>query len=253
MGEDGTRTRQYGPGCFVRERDVVSRLIYMAHPLGGDVSGNLERAKAWLRYLTEGNPWVAFACQWVVECEIWDDADPEERRKGIGRCLAMVERCDELWLVGPRVSSGMAREAAHAKEFGVQVVDFTLAGLELPPGCGASVGGRVAAIEKKLDVATTRGNASATFGALASDLPPGVTKLSHCKSCNAPVYWCKTKRDKTMPVDAVPNPEADLCIAADGVVGKGGIGPRYTSHFATCPEGMVRKGKTILRTVIRDG
>lgn len=128
------RTRKMGPSCFVHERDAIGRVIYLAHPLGGDVDNNLKRAKAWLKFMVDGNPWVAFNTQWIVECELWDDADPEQRRQGLKRCLAAVERCDELWMVGPRISDGMQMERQHAKAFGLRIVDYTHAGLVWPPG-----------------------------------------------------------------------------------------------------------------------
>jgi hypothetical protein len=117
--------RQRGASTFVFDRDAIGRVIYMAHPVNGDVEGNLKRAKIWLKHLTEGNPWVAFNTQWIVECELWDDSDAEERRKGLKRCLAHVERCDEVWLVGLSPSNGMMLEAGHAIECGIKVVDLT--------------------------------------------------------------------------------------------------------------------------------
>jgi hypothetical protein len=123
-----------GPGCFVREYDVIGKRVYVAHPVGGDVANNLRRARAWYKFLTEGNPWISFQCQWLIDCELWDDADPAAREQGLKRCLANVEGCHELWLVGPRISDGMARERQHAKAFGLKVVDYTHAGLVWPPG-----------------------------------------------------------------------------------------------------------------------
>lgn len=70
---------------------------------------------------------------------------------------------------------------------------------------------------------------------------------ARCRSCQAEIVWAETERGKRMPVDAAPNPrngsivlreragEAPLAIA--GVPDEAFPGePRYTSHFATCPE-----------------
>jgi hypothetical protein len=111
-------------------------MVYIAHPVSGDVDGNIIRAKAWLKYLEAGNPWIVFVCQWILGVELWDDADPVQRERGLKRCLAQVERCDEIRLVGPKVSTGMLREARHAAEFGVEIKDFTKAGREMPPEIG---------------------------------------------------------------------------------------------------------------------
>jgi hypothetical protein len=48
---------------------------------------------------------------------------------------ALVERCDAVWLVGGRVSSGMQIEADHAIGRGIDVIDLTHMGDE-PPGGG---------------------------------------------------------------------------------------------------------------------
>ncbi len=68
-------------------------------------------------------------------------------------------------------------------------------------------------------------------------LPPGIQKLSYCRSCWAPVLWCKTLSGKRMPVDAKPVADGDLGISNTGVTGRNvHNGPnRYTSHFSTCP------------------
>lgn len=136
------RTRKMGPSCYVHENDVVTRMIYMAHPVGGDVELNIERAKAWLKHLEASNPWVVFVAQWITGVELWDDADPVQRAHGLKRCFAQVERCDELWLVGPRVSAGMYLEQLWAQQFGVAVVNFTGEGRELPPADGSGCEGR---------------------------------------------------------------------------------------------------------------
>jgi hypothetical protein len=54
------------------------------------------------------------------------------RDLGLACDFALIERCDELWLVGGRVSPGMALEAEHARKHGVTVADFTHAGYEPP-------------------------------------------------------------------------------------------------------------------------
>lgn len=72
-------------------------------------------------------------------------------------------------------------------------------------------------------------------------------QVANCRSCDAPIVWCRTRAGKNMPVDADPVEDGDFCIA-DGDDGKPlavhvksypGKVPhdveRYTSHFATCP------------------
>lgn len=47
------------------------------------------------------------------------DGDEKERELGIHAGLVMLESADEVWVVGNRVSEGMAREIAKAGELGI--------------------------------------------------------------------------------------------------------------------------------------
>lgn len=128
-----SRIRKRGASCYVYERGAIGHRVYMAHPVGGDVEGNLERARAWYKFLIECNPDMAFSAQWMVEVTLWDDANPAQREAGLLRCMNDVERCDALILVGRKVSTGMARERDHAKAFKLQVIDWTGPDREWPP------------------------------------------------------------------------------------------------------------------------
>lgn len=101
------------------------RRIYLAHPVRGatpeDVDANLEMAKAWVRAIEHRFMDIAIECSWIVECMIWDDSNEEERAAGMTRNKAHVERCDELWMVGDRISNGMIEEAIHARRSGIPV------------------------------------------------------------------------------------------------------------------------------------
>jgi hypothetical protein len=67
--------------------------------------------------------------------------------------------------------------------------------------------------------------------------------MSACRSCGASITWVTAaKSGKSLPLDAVSSPTGNLVIVA-GAVGKvraadildGPEVPRFTSHFATCP------------------
>jgi hypothetical protein len=73
--------------------------------------------------------------------------------------------------------------------------------------------------------------------------------IGKCRSCRAPIVWARTERGKRMPVDA--RPAADGTYRLDepdryegplAVYDPRGTGPRYASHFGTCPSaGQHRK------------
>jgi len=114
------------------------RVIYMAHPVSGDVEANLARARRWLLWIYREHPDTAVVCNWILDCEILDDSNPDDRSMGLRHDLAIIERVDAVWLVGGRVSEGMQAEADHAATVGVDVVDCTYLGTEppavMPPG-----------------------------------------------------------------------------------------------------------------------
>ena len=67
-----------------------------------------------------------------------------------------------------------------------------------------------------------------------------------CKSCGAPIFWAATtdKKTKRMPINPVASNTGNLAIdePAPGVLVAVVAdlftppGPRFTSHFATCPD-----------------
>lgn len=108
-------------------------IAYLAHPLAGDVPGNLARAKRWLRWAITYHPQHLVLAPWIVEAELFDESDPDQRAAAMRRCKQFVMRCGELWLVGGRVSAGMAEEREIAELAGVVVRDLTHMGEEPTP------------------------------------------------------------------------------------------------------------------------
>lgn len=101
----------------------MMRVCYLAAPLSGDIPGNLARAKAALASLQSRYPDRAFIAPWIAWVEMGDDDnDPAARERGMQRDLAVIAKCDELWVWGNRISAGMAREIDGAHACGVQVL-----------------------------------------------------------------------------------------------------------------------------------
>lgn len=109
-------------------------IFYMAHPYGGKPE-NLERAKRWLRWLINNNPYTDFTAPWIPWCETLPDLDPFMRERGIAFDLATVSRCDGLVLVGGRISRGMQLELEAATRNAsnrLPVINLTMFGEEPP-------------------------------------------------------------------------------------------------------------------------
>jgi hypothetical protein len=93
-------------------------LVYIGAPLGAgpDRDKNIQRALDWVAWAGEKGvipiaPWVSLAQRWAED----------KRDLGIAIDLALVPRCDELWLCGEVVSPGMRLEAECARQNRVPV------------------------------------------------------------------------------------------------------------------------------------
>lgn len=104
--------------------------VYIAHPLGSgdDRQRNRENASRWCCGLASMFDICPMA-QWIVLSGLWSE---QYRDLGLRIDFAQIERCDELWLVGGRISPGMGLEMEHAKKCGVTVRDLTEVGYEFP-------------------------------------------------------------------------------------------------------------------------
>jgi hypothetical protein len=97
-------------------------VAYLAHPVSAPttegVAANLARARRWLRWFVEHTDF-AICAPWIPYVETLDEI--EHRARGIRDDLAMVGRCDVIFLVGGRISEGMReeREWAHRLELGI--------------------------------------------------------------------------------------------------------------------------------------
>lgn len=109
------------------------RVIYVAHPVSGDVRGNVNRALRWLRWLMERTPGAVFVAPWIEALLAGaDDSDPVQRERGLRDNLEIIKRCDALVLVGGRVSTGMRIELNYAWLHGHACIDLTHLGAEPP-------------------------------------------------------------------------------------------------------------------------
>lgn len=109
---------------------MTRAVLYVCHPLGGNVASNLQRAMRWLSWLRRSFPETTFVAPWIAAVlSDEDDADPEQREAGLVDACAVVALLDGVVLVGGLVSDGMALEAWAAK----RVYDLTKIGDE-PPG-----------------------------------------------------------------------------------------------------------------------
>ena len=98
---------------------MESRMIYICSPYAGNTEENIAFARQACGYAIRQGA-VPLAPH-LLYPQILNDSVPEERETGIRLGLEMLERCEELWICGDRMSAGMKRETAYAKARGIPV------------------------------------------------------------------------------------------------------------------------------------
>src|ERR1017187_8730873 len=103
------------------------KVVYIAHPISGDIKGNLEKIRLIVREINLTEPdIVPFAPYWL-DCFALDDNIPAERERGIKNDHELFERrfIDKLWLFGDKISNGMEAEIVKAWKFGIPIIPKT--------------------------------------------------------------------------------------------------------------------------------
>ena len=100
------------------------KIVFIAHPISGDVKGNLKEIIDIVRYINITYPDVVpFAPYWV-DCHALNDDIPEERQRGIKNDTEYFNRkaFDELWVCGDIISTGMKNEIEFASKLGIPII-----------------------------------------------------------------------------------------------------------------------------------
>ena len=100
------------------------KVVYIAHPIGGDVENNLKKVAQVAREINLEYPDVVPIAPYFLDCYALDDNNPEERERGIKNDIALFHKgfIDEVWLYGDRISFGMSKEIELANKLGIIVV-----------------------------------------------------------------------------------------------------------------------------------
>lgn len=98
------------------------KLIYICSPLKGDIEANIRRANRYCRFAIQQA--VVPLAPHTIFTQYLDDNDEEERKTGRYLGLELLQRCDELWCFGNRISEGMKAEIKLAKKLQIPVIYF---------------------------------------------------------------------------------------------------------------------------------
>lgn len=103
-------------------------LVYIAHPIGGDVDENLADLSRIIRKinLSEEHKYIVPVAPYYADVISLNDSNVLERKRGIenGKELLSSGLFKEIWLTGNNISFGMTEEIKVAVLNGIAVVDY---------------------------------------------------------------------------------------------------------------------------------
>lgn len=124
---------EYEALCRVRKSEKESDfrvfsgyrpLVYICSPYEGYVFQNIMNAKDYSRFALEKN--AIPLTPHLLYPQFMDDCDPAERRFVLRKIkYVLIGKCDELWVFGGVISSGMDYEISIAKKRKMKIRYFT--------------------------------------------------------------------------------------------------------------------------------
>ncbi|MCK9452843.1 MAG: hypothetical protein M0Q90_14205 [Bacteroidales bacterium] len=103
------------------------KIAYIAHPISGDVAGNLKRIEAIGRKINNEEPDTVPFANYFFDCYTLSDDIPAERARGIKNNNALMRKgfIDELRLYGNTISPGMIHEIEIALQLNIIIRPMT--------------------------------------------------------------------------------------------------------------------------------
>jgi hypothetical protein len=100
-------------------------IAYIAHPIGGDVNGNLRDLQRIIKHVNLNEKNVVPFCPYMADVLSLDDSILSHRVRAFqnNHHYFHEKMIDEFWLTGTRISKGMRIEIQWAIEFGIPIVD----------------------------------------------------------------------------------------------------------------------------------
>lgn len=101
------------------------KIVFIAHPIGGDVAGNLKKIVKIGREINLTEPYSVPFAPHFFDCHCLKDEIPSERFRGIQNGHHLLRLVDELRLYGDRISPGMLKEIELCHEWDIPVIPMT--------------------------------------------------------------------------------------------------------------------------------
>ena len=98
-------------------------LVYICSPFAGDVENNVNMARVYSRFAVR-NACIPIAPHLLFP-QFMDDSIPAERAIGIFMGMVLLGKCEQLWVFGGAISTGMAAEIEKAEKKKMPIRYFT--------------------------------------------------------------------------------------------------------------------------------
>ena len=119
---DPTATTALENVARAEDARVHRSLVYIASPYAGETEDNISRAKGYCRFAVSKG--VIPLAPHLLYPQFMDDGDEDQRTLGLRFAIALLCRCDELWVFGEKISAGMAKEIEKAEKRGMRIRRF---------------------------------------------------------------------------------------------------------------------------------
>lgn len=100
------------------------KVVYIAHPVGGDVKGNLLKITRIIREINLKEEEIIPFAPYVADVLAMIDEIPEERERACKNGLNILRTgmVDEIWVYGPSITRGMKDEIDLAWELKIPII-----------------------------------------------------------------------------------------------------------------------------------
>lgn len=103
---------------------IFRPLVYICSPFRGDIERNVKKARKFCRFALDKKA-IPMAPH-LLYPQFMDDNNPEERYIATHTInYVLLGKCNEVWVFGSTISSGMAREIALAEKRRMRIKYFT--------------------------------------------------------------------------------------------------------------------------------
>lgn len=105
------------------QKKIYRPLVYICSPYAGDTVRNILAAQKYCRYATDSG-YIPFAAH-LLYPQFLNDEDKGERELGLFFGNILMDKCDEVWIFGSTLSTGMQAEYDRAVKKGYRIRRFT--------------------------------------------------------------------------------------------------------------------------------